>query len=266
MAKEKPRDSWWRDREFGRLTVIGDPDYSTADNNGPVVHCQCSCGNTKTTRLYPLKRGTVKSCGCLQKELLAARTQRMRPQIKDRKGRKQGNLTFLFAVEERSSAGQVMWRVRCNCGTEFVTRGATKAKSCRDCSREKLRGANSPVWKGGRLKTPSGYIQVTDWSHPRANKQGYVLEHIVVMEGKIGRRLLPRETVHHINGQRDDNAPDNLELWDSNHLSGQRVSEKLAFYEEQMILKCNPSELLDIAERLQQAAEKSVMQRNSCES
>lgn len=38
-------------------------------------------------------------------------------------------------------------------------------------------------------------------------------EHRVVMERRIGRALFPDESVHHINGIRDDNRLDNLELW-----------------------------------------------------
>lgn len=50
-------------------------------------------------------------------------------------------------------------------------------------------------------------------------------EHHVVMEGVLGRPLASHETVHHRNGVRDDNHPENLELWAQPQPTGQRVSD-----------------------------------------
>jgi len=51
--------------------------------------------------------------------------------------------------------------------------------------------------------------------------------HRVLMMIVLGRDLLPSENVHHINGVRDDNRLDNLELWTVTQPSGQRVSDKI---------------------------------------
>lgn len=55
------------------------------------------------------------------------------------------------------------------------------------------------------------------------------LEHRVFMEEALGRDLLPAENVHHRNGVRDDNRPENLELWSTSQPAGQRVEDKLAW-------------------------------------
>lgn len=77
-----------------------------------------------------------------------------------------------------------------------------------------------------------GYRVLYRPDHPNANVRGYVFEHRVVMSGVLGRPLFPDETVHHRNGVRDDNRPDNLELWTSRHPKGQSVKEVVAWARE----------------------------------
>lgn len=55
------------------------------------------------------------------------------------------------------------------------------------------------------------------------------LEHRVVMEQMIGRALRGSENVHHMNGFRLDNRPENLELWTTNQPQGQRVVDHVAW-------------------------------------
>jgi hypothetical protein len=56
--------------------------------------------------------------------------------------------------------------------------------------------------------------------------------HQLVMERMLGRRLLPGETPHHMNGRRDDNRPENLELWVKPQVPGQRVQDLVDFVVE----------------------------------
>jgi len=69
-----------------------------------------------------------------------------------------------------------------------------------------------------------GYVRVKVDSHPRASK-GWIREHLLVMEEKMGRFLAPGEEVHHINGVKHDNRPENLELWVVSQPKGQRPDD-----------------------------------------
>ncbi len=82
---------------------------------------------------------------------------------------------------------------------------------------------------GSRFHMSSGYVKVHRPEHPGAGSDGYILEHRLAMEQKLGRYLLPRENVHHVNGIRDDNRPENLELWVKPQPAGQRVDDLVAW-------------------------------------
>ena len=78
-----------------------------------------------------------------------------------------------------------------------------------------------------------GYVMVRAPGHPRARTaRGYVFEHILVMEEILGRTLASDETVHHINGVKNDNRPENLELWIRPHPTGIRVKDAVAWAHE----------------------------------
>jgi len=76
-----------------------------------------------------------------------------------------------------------------------------------------MTGKNNPRWKGGKIITPQGYIRIRKVNHP-FNDSGYVLEHRLIMEKKLGRYLKKYELVHHKNGIKDDNRIENLILLD----------------------------------------------------
>ena len=155
----------------------------------------------------------------------------------DLSGQTFGRWTVLQRAQ--SQRKDAYWKCRCTCGKEAdvqgksLRRGDSKSCGCRwrELALSRV-GTQSPGWRGGRTKSSTGYILVQAPLHPAATQCGYVPEHRLVMEEIIGRHLYQEENVHHINGVRDDNRPDNLELWTSSQPSGQRVVDLVAWAEE----------------------------------
>ena len=85
-------------------------------------------------------------------------------------------------------------------------------------------GYRNGRWKGGRIIDEDGYILIKQRKHPHCNRHGYVREHRLVVEKVLGRYLTPREVVHHIDGNKQNNRPDNLQVYGSN---GKHLAEEL---------------------------------------
>ena len=88
------------------------------------------------------------------------------------------------------------------------------------------KGSEHPMWKGGRLIDEDGYVLLYTPGHPHARKprKMYVPEHRLVVENHLGRYLNPKEVVHHINRDKQDNRIENLELYPSN---GKHLAQEL---------------------------------------
>lgn len=80
------------------------------------------------------------------------------------------------------------------------------------------------ILKPLRQKLPKGTHTVNSAGYEMVRGK---LVHRIRMEEQLGRMLLPGETVHHRNGNRRDNRPENLELWVSGHHNGQRVEDRI---------------------------------------
>lgn len=93
-------------------------------------------------------------------------------------------------------------------------------------------GENNHAWKGGVRYARQGYRLIKarpgDKMHEMADSNHYIMEHRLVVAEALGRPLRKGETVHHINGIKDDNRLENLELWYTNHGHGVRVRDMLA--------------------------------------
>lgn len=106
------------------------------------------------------------------------------------------------------------FRVR---GGRLHSSGFRKQLYCSGTCRNYARKTKQKIDKHGYVYTyrPGG----TKWQRTQ------IYEHRLVMERVLGRQLLPHETVHHKNGNRTDNRPENLELWASRHPRGQRQAD-----------------------------------------
>ena len=137
---------------------------------------------------------------------------------------------------------QKVRRDYCECGS-LKTR---RAKTCLKCRAEA--GARNGNWRGGTVKHRAGYVLRRVPRHPKAKSaNGYILEHVLVMEELLGRYLLEGENVHHKNGVKDDNRPEDLELWVRPQPSGMRASDAVAWARDILARygTCDPGWVID---------------------
>lgn len=111
-------------------------------------------------------------------------------------------------------------KCKCGCGGSFNPSPATLWRIKKGLNSGYLpghatRGVSNHNWKGGRFIAANGYVYILQPDHPNALKKGYVgyvAEHRLVMSAHVGRAIAEGEVVHHVNGDRSDNALGNLVL------------------------------------------------------
>ena len=128
--------------------------------------------------------------------------------------------------------GRVAWNkkekvtIKCNACNKLFEVCPYRKDTAKYCSikclgKKDKKGKENPNYKGGERKNTAGYVYILKPDHPFCNNRGYVRRSHLVMEQKLGRYLKPEEIVHHRNGIRDDDRPENLKLFANNdkHMS-----------------------------------------------
>lgn len=174
----------------------------------PVLICQCGCGEPIPPKASHRRRPPKYILSHYLKLGAHPRIQRMKEE-----------------QAKRRIAPPADWSVPdglCGCGCGRATKIASVSKPYRDQyagyplrflnghNGRLLTGERASGWRGGRV-TRQGYIWVHAPDEPGAYaRDGYILEHRLVYQRTRGV-ILPRHVeVHHINGVRDDNRPENL--------------------------------------------------------
>jgi hypothetical protein len=129
-----------------------------------------------------------------------------------RKGREEGQFCSRRCYFEHKKNITPKSTITClNCNKEF-----TLIKSDADYTKRKFcsRRCVSTYFKPrvNFSKKINGYNYVYKPDHPNTNTDGYVAEHRLVMEERVGHYISKDLHVHHINHVKDDNRIENLQL------------------------------------------------------
>ncbi len=146
---------------------------------------------------------------------------------------------------------KLMWCACENCGKErwvYLLKGEPTSLICSTCRNHNIgSGEKARNWHGGRSRDNRGYIKIyvprSDPFFPMANGitseqgGGYMFEHRLVMAKYLGRLLHRWEIIHHINGIKDDNRIENLQLvTDDRHKQITILEERIKYLENRVTL------------------------------
>lgn len=121
------------------------------------------------------------------------------------------------------------------CGEIRYIQSRSIAKYCKPCKSIHAKEVGARLHKYDNR--PDGYVFLNSKGYARVVVNGRaVCQHTYVMEQHMGRKLYKGENVHHINGVKDDNRIENLELWSTSQPAGQRIQDKVAWAKEILAL------------------------------
>jgi len=113
-------------------------------------------------------------------------------------------------------------RIYCSSACSSAARKGKSVSSATQFKKGDTAGAKNHAWKSGRHLTTNGYVAVL------VGIKKYQLEHRVIMEAHIGRKLKSSEHVHHINHIKTDNRIENLRLLSAKDHGTMHANERWA--------------------------------------
>lgn len=134
-----------------------------------------------------------------------------------------------------------------DCKTYQVKTRKYCSRKCKGIDMSRKHGANTPRWKGGKIIDGYGYVKILSIGHPYKDNKGYVAEHRLVMEKKLGRYIDKWEVVHHLDHNKTNNHISNLILTNrKEHLIKYHYSSLI----ERLPRKLNNWQVKEIKKRL----------------
>ena len=133
-----------------------------------------------------------------------------------------GEIRHAKELEYKKHYAQYIYINCIDCGKarwSVVKDGVAQYPRCASCAArlngKSISGKSHPAWRGGRTRD-GGYTLIkldpSNFFYPMVDNGGYIREHRLVMAQRLGRCLQSWECVHHKNGVKTDNKPENLEL------------------------------------------------------
>jgi flagellar basal body rod protein FlgC len=172
-----------------------------------MIYCTCGCG--KQIPKYSA-RGRENKFAPYHRTITAAVSNAAREnQLKAAAKRRNPILTKEFLtlkyIHEGLSVERIAQEVGCAKCTVYraLKRNGIKTN---------LERGITPVYRNGIINDSNGYKRIRIPGHPKSNQAGYVSEHVLVVEQKYKRLPRRNEHIHHIDGDKQNNLPDNLLL------------------------------------------------------
>lgn len=145
-------------------------------------------------------------------------------------GRRAANATTQVFVCENCGKTENRRAYNAKGRTKYYTDQKYCSVECKNAGLANVAEKRFLAGKVGRHVKRHGYVWLSIPANLNGGLKGEILEHRYVMEQFLGRKLYARETVHHKNGNRQDNSIENLELFAGNHGPGQEVRDLVPWW------------------------------------